>query len=99
MLLVGRDHVAAQQIDGAFIVLIAGDAHGPARLFQDRLVPAQQSLELGRSALGVARRLGFERFRSGQEAAIRAVLEGRDVLAVLPTGGGKSAIYQVAARC
>jgi ATP-dependent DNA helicase RecQ len=47
--------------------------------------------------LGQARsRLGFASFRPGQEAAIRAVLEGRDVLAVLPTGGGKSAIYQVA---
>jgi ATP-dependent DNA helicase RecQ len=40
--------------------------------------------------------LRFERFRPGQEAAIRAVLAGRDVLAVLPTGGGKSAIYQIA---
>ena len=52
--------------------------------------------ELRGDALGVARRLGFERFRPGQEAAIRAVLEGRDVLAVVPTGGGKSAIYQIA---
>lgn len=47
--------------------------------------------------LGTARKLlGFERFRAGQEAAIAGVLEGRDVLAVLPTGGGKSAIYQIA---
>ena len=40
--------------------------------------------------------LGFETFRAGQEEALRAVLSGRDVLAVLPTGGGKSAIYQLA---
>jgi ATP-dependent DNA helicase RecQ len=46
----------------------------------------------------IARRLfGFERFRTGQEPAIRALLQGHDVLAVLPTGAGKSAIYQIAA--
>jgi ATP-dependent DNA helicase RecQ len=48
--------------------------------------------------LRVARRLfGFERFRTGQEPAITALLQGDDVLAVLPTGAGKSAIYQIAA--
>ncbi len=41
-------------------------------------------------------RLGFERLRPGQEQAIAAAAAGRDVLAVLPTGGGKSAIYQLA---
>jgi ATP-dependent DNA helicase RecQ len=41
--------------------------------------------------------LGFERLRPGQEAAMRAVLDGRDTLVVMPTGAGKSAIYQLAA--
>src|SRR6059036_789146 len=41
-------------------------------------------------------RLGFERLRPGQLEAARAAVEGRDVLAVLPTGGGKSAIYELA---
>ncbi len=41
-------------------------------------------------------RLGFERLRPGQLRAIEAVVDGRDVLAVLPTGGGKSAIYELA---
>ena len=41
-------------------------------------------------------RLGFERLRPGQEQAVAAAVAGRDVLAVLPTGGGKSAIYELA---
>ena len=41
-------------------------------------------------------RLGFERLRPGQLRAAEALADGRDVLAVLPTGGGKSAIYELA---
>jgi len=41
-------------------------------------------------------RLGFEHLRPGQLRAVAAAGEGRDVLAVLPTGGGKSAIYELA---
>ncbi len=40
---------------------------------------------------------GFETLRPGQEEAICAVAGGRDTLAVLPNGAGKSAIYQLAA--
>ncbi|WP_199336935.1 RecQ family ATP-dependent DNA helicase [Oscillatoria sp. FACHB-1407] len=42
-------------------------------------------------------RFGYEELRSGQEAAIQSVLQGHDTLAVMPTGSGKSAIYQMAA--
>src|SRR6184192_2473212 len=42
------------------------------------------------------RRLGFDRLRPGQLRAVAAASGGRDVLAVLPTGGGKSAIYELA---
>src|ERR1700749_1619111 len=42
------------------------------------------------------KRLGFERLRPGQLPAVNALAEGRDVVAVLPTGGGKSAIYELA---
>jgi ATP-dependent DNA helicase RecQ len=41
-------------------------------------------------------RLGFGRLRPGQLRAVEALAGGRDVLAVLPTGGGKSAIYELA---
>ncbi|HEX4979829.1 MAG TPA: ATP-dependent DNA helicase RecQ [Acidimicrobiales bacterium] len=40
---------------------------------------------------------GFDSLRPGQAEAIEAVLGGRDTLAVLPTGAGKSAIYQLPA--
>ena len=36
------------------------------------------------------------RLRPGQQQVIEAVLNGRDTLAVMPTGSGKSAIYQIA---
>ena len=41
-------------------------------------------------------KLGYEELRPGQEEAIAAVLAGHDTLAVMPTGSGKSAIYQIA---
>ncbi len=40
-------------------------------------------------------RFGYETFRPGQEAVIEATLAGRDSLAVMPTGAGKSVCYQV----
>lgn len=42
--------------------------------------------------------LGFDSFRPGQEEAMQAVVGGRDTLAVLPSGAGKTAIYQVAGQ-
>jgi ATP-dependent DNA helicase RecQ len=41
---------------------------------------------------------GFEAFRPGQFEVLEATLSGRDVLAVLPTGAGKSLCYQLASR-
>ena len=40
---------------------------------------------------------GFDEFRPGQEAVVRAAVEGRDTLALMPTGSGKSLTYQLAA--
>ncbi|CAN5709213.1 RecQ family ATP-dependent DNA helicase [soil metagenome] len=42
---------------------------------------------------------GYDKFRPLQEDIINAVLEGKDTLALLPTGGGKSICFQVPAMC
>jgi ATP-dependent DNA helicase RecQ len=42
-------------------------------------------------------RFGHENFRKGQWEPIKALLDGRDALVVMPTGSGKSLIYQLAA--
>ncbi|MGW1880257.1 RecQ family ATP-dependent DNA helicase [Streptomyces sp. NPDC001975] len=47
---------------------------------------------------GVARRVfGWQQLRPAQLSAMKAVMKGRDVIAVMPTGAGKSAVYQVPA--
>lgn len=40
---------------------------------------------------------GYDSFREGQEPVVDAILSGRDVLCVMPTGAGKSICYQVPA--
>ena len=42
-------------------------------------------------------RFGHAEFRPGQQRAVESVLEGKDTLVILPTGGGKSLCYQVPA--
>jgi ATP-dependent DNA helicase RecQ len=42
---------------------------------------------------------GFAEFRPGQEEIVQAVLAGRNTLAIMPTGGGKSLCFQLPALC
>ena len=41
---------------------------------------------------------GIEQLREGQQAVIDSVLDGKDTLAIMPTGGGKSLCYQIPAK-
>jgi ATP-dependent DNA helicase RecQ len=66
--------------------------------------PADPTTRAGGSASVRTRRirqvardvLGYTEFRPGQEDAMKAVAAGKDTLAVLPSGAGKSAVYTVA---
>ena len=42
----------------------------------------------------LSERFGFDHFKTGQKEAIQALLKGKNVISVLPTGTGKSLIYQ-----
>ena len=48
-------------------------------------------------AAELKRRFGFDSFRPGQQQIVSDILAGRDVLAIMPTGGGKSLCFQLPA--
>jgi ATP-dependent DNA helicase RecQ len=57
----------------------------------------QMAVETAELREALERWFGFPSFRPSQEAIVRDVLAGRDVFALLPTGGGKSLCYQLPA--
>jgi ATP-dependent DNA helicase RecQ len=79
--------------------IAAVSAPAPARKRAARLVrpepdaPAATGLQRAEEVL--KRVWGYAAFRSHQAPIIEALVEGRDVLALMPTGGGKSLCYQI----
>ncbi|HZB97595.1 MAG TPA: DEAD/DEAH box helicase, partial [Candidatus Sulfotelmatobacter sp.] len=61
-----------------------------------RNAPAQPGNTPERVREAAQRVLGYETLHPGQEEAVSALLGGRDTLAILPTGSGKTAIYELA---
>jgi ATP-dependent DNA helicase RecQ len=77
-------------------------AKSPCGSFGTKIEPAEQQNHHRMSDLAAAQSrlqtiFGFAAFRPGQADIVSAILEGRDVLAVMPTGSGKSLCYQLPA--
>src|SRR6476661_2107805 len=67
---------------------------GPLRAFLSAM-PRAATKERARAVL--RERFGHADFRRGQWEPVKAVLQGRDALVVMPTGSGKSIVYQLPA--
>ncbi|HEY5955770.1 MAG TPA: ATP-dependent DNA helicase RecQ, partial [Polyangiaceae bacterium] len=85
-----RSHYRA--FPAAFSVDCIGRLREVARIIEAKHAPADRLLEV------LATDFGYTSFRAGQKEVIEAVLSGRDAIAVMPTGGGKSLCYQLPAR-
>jgi ATP-dependent DNA helicase RecQ len=86
----GSSHGAATMTD---VIAPSTEASNSSAPSTNSPAPPDTEAELRRLA---AENFGLTQLREGQLSGMRALAEGRDVLAVMPTGYGKSAIYQVA---
>ncbi len=55
------------------------------------------SVQLQEATAALRKYFGYESFRPGQQEVVEALLEGRDALALMPTGAGKSLCFQIPA--
>jgi ATP-dependent DNA helicase RecQ len=78
-------------------LLFGAEALQLLRLAAERVRQAQQPAA-GAALASLRDIFGYPEFRTGQLEIIQAILAGRDCLAVMPTGAGKSITYQLPAR-
>jgi ATP-dependent DNA helicase RecQ len=92
----GEAHEAAADPEREFNEDLAVDEaalDAPSRPGRDDVAPPLPQVAIDRAQF----QFGIDSFRPGQETVMAAVLDRRDVLAVMPTGGGKSLCYQLPA--
>src|SRR3954465_12624860 len=73
-----------------------GTPDGDAAVHRSGGDPSHMTLDRRAILASPRETLGHRTLLPGQADAISAIVDGRDTLALLPTGGGKSAVYQIA---
>ncbi len=64
---------------------------------QQKRTPAKKPISLKEALVAARKHFGIKGFRPGQKEILEAVFAGKDVVGIMPTGGGKSLTYQLPA--